>query len=196
MAFGEVRLAGRETGRKTPEKSGVSFHPWHLARDVHESALAELEISIMAAFESFGRWQSACLSAVTEFSATGPENALLHMIRMDDRPKNIHDLAAIGNRTDIANIQYSLRKLIKAGLVTRSGSGRSGVLYDMTELGRKVTDDYADVRQDELIQAYVADPALEDDVRKARDTLMKVSEIYERAARAADARRLGVTRRP
>lgn len=187
-------MARRDTGKKSPENSEASFHPWHLARDTHESALAELEISIMAAFESFGRWQSACLSAVTDFAATGPENALLHMIRMDDRPKNIHDLAAIGNRTDIANIQYSLRKLIKAGLVTRKGSGRSGVLYEVTDLGRRVTDDYADVRQDEMIQQYVADPALEADVRKARDTLMKVSEIYERAARAADARRLGVTR--
>lgn len=186
-------MARQESDDKGP-KAAELFHPWHLARDSHEAALAELEISIMAAFESFGRWQSACLSAVTDFSAAGPENALLHMIRMDDRPKSIHDLAAISNRTDTANIQYSLRKMLKGGLIIRRGSGRSGVLYEVSELGRDVSDRYADLRHAELVEAYIADPSLEEDVRKARDTLMKVSQIYERAARAADARRLNLVR--
>ena len=61
---------------------------------------------------------------------------MLHIIRMNDRPKTIKDLARLTNRDDVPNIQYSLRKLIGAALVIRKGSGRSGVTYEVTKEGR------------------------------------------------------------
>lgn len=75
----------------------------------------------MRTFEGFGRWQSECLASVSTLAATGPENALLHIIRMNERPKGIKDLVRLTNRDDVPNIQYSLRKLIGAGLVVRRG---------------------------------------------------------------------------
>ena len=119
---------------------------WHLARTPLEIDVAELEYALMRSFEAFGRWQAECLANVIDFAASGPENALLHIIRMNDRPKSIRDLAHMANREDIPNIQYSLRKLIKGGFVTRNGSGRTGVSYEVTPLGREVTGRYADVR--------------------------------------------------
>ena len=95
----------------------------------------ELEFALMRTFEGFGRWQSECLASVCDLAATGPENALLHIIRMNDRPKTIKDLARLTNRDDVPNIQYSLRKLIGAGLVVRKGAGRSGVTYEVTRRG-------------------------------------------------------------
>ena len=82
------------------------------------------------------------------------------MIRMNDRPKSVRDLAHMANRQDIPNIQYSLRKLIKGGLVVKSGSGRSGVTYETTELGRDVCDRYADVRAELLIDSVGRLPEL------------------------------------
>ncbi|WP_245464574.1 winged helix DNA-binding protein, partial [Mesorhizobium sp. M8A.F.Ca.ET.021.01.1.1] len=90
---------------------------WHLARTPLEIDVTEVEYALMRSYEAFGHWQAECLATVIEFSASGPENALLHVIRMNDRPKSVRDLAQMTNRDDIPNIQYSLRKLLKGGLI-------------------------------------------------------------------------------
>ncbi|WP_274627037.1 winged helix DNA-binding protein [Arvimicrobium flavum] len=158
---------------------------WHLARTPQEMSVADIEYALIRCFEAFGHWQAECLASVVEFAASGPENALLHMIRMNDRPKSVRDLAHMANRDDIPNIQYSLRKLIKGGLVVRSGSGRSGVTYETTALGRSVTDRYADVRADLLIDAVERMPDLAKRLEAAAHTLDLMTGIYEQAARTA-----------
>lgn len=158
---------------------------WHLARDPVEVDLTEVEFALMRSAESFGRWQGECLASVVEFAATGPENALLHIIRMHERPKTMKDLAHLANRSDIPNIQYSLRKLVKAGLVVRSGSGRSGVTYAVTDLGWKVTEDYADVRRALLVAAVASIPDFPQRLAEATRTLDLLAGIYEQVTRVA-----------
>lgn len=162
---------------------------WHLARTAQEMDVAELEYALIRCSEGFGHWQAECLASVSELSASGPENALLHMIRMNDRPKSLRDLAHMANRDDIPNLQYSLRKLIKGGLVMRSGSGRSGVTYETTDLGKTVTDRYADVRAHLLIEAVTRVPDLAKRLQDAVHTLDLMTGIYEQAARAATTHR-------
>lgn len=171
-------------------RSGGDFN-WHLAEGGADAATAEMEFAIMRAFEGFGRWQSECLAAVCDLAATGPENAMLHIIRMNERPKSIKEIARLMNRDDVANIQYSLRKLIAAGLVERKGSGRSGVTYEVTDEGRRVTDDYSDVRRRILIAAIEAQPGLADRLVEATRTLMLLTGVYEDVARVAATRRRG-----
>ena len=158
---------------------------WHLAKSPVEVDTTELEFALMRTFEGFGRWQSECLASVCDLAATGPENALLHIIRMNDRPKSIKDLARMTNRDDVPNIQYSLRKLIGAGLVLRKGAGRSGVTYEVTEEGRRVTDDYGAVRRRLLIQAVAGLPGFAERLSEATRTLNLLSGIYEEIARVA-----------
>ncbi|PSJ62916.1 winged helix DNA-binding protein [Pseudaminobacter soli (ex Li et al. 2025)] len=158
---------------------------WHLAHTPLEVDVVELEYALMRSFEAFGRWQTECLASVIDFAASGPENALLHIIRMNDRPKSIHDLAYMTNREDIPNIQYSLRKLIKSGLVERNGSGRSGVTYEVTALGKDVTDRYAEVRSALLIDAVRHVPELAQRLEDAARTLELMTGIYAQAARNA-----------
>ena len=158
---------------------------WHLAQDDTEVDFTELEFALMRCFEGFGRWQSECLASVSELAATGPENALLHIIRMNDRPKSIKELARLTNRDDVPNIQYSLRKLIGAGLVLREGSGRAGVTYRVTDEGRRVTDEFAQIRRQLLIAAIENLPGLADRLSEATRTLNLLSGIYEEVARTA-----------
>ncbi|UXU81837.1 winged helix DNA-binding protein [Paracoccus sp. SMMA_5_TC] len=158
---------------------------WHLAASRSEQKVADLEYALMRCHEAFGRWQTECLAAVGDFNHSGPENALLHIIRMNDRPKTIHDLAHMANRNDIPNIQYSLRKLIAAGLVARSGSGRAGVIYQVTELGRSVTDRYARIRAELLVAGVDGVPGLMDRLADAARCLELLTGIYEQAARNA-----------
>jgi predicted MarR family transcription regulator len=174
------------TRRKPPApKHSALDRTWHLARTPLEINVAEVEYALMRSFEAFGRWQAECLASVADFSASGPENALLHIIRMNDRPKTIRDLAYMTNREDIPNIQYSLRKLIKGGLVERSGSGRSGVFYDTTPLGRQVTDRYADMRAALLIDAVRRVPELAGRLAEAARTLELMTGLYAQVARTA-----------
>ena len=158
---------------------------WHLGRTPQEMEVADIEYALIRCFEAFGHWQAECLASVVDFAASGPENALLHMIRMNDRPKSIRDLCHMANRQDIPNIQYSLRKLIKGGLVVRSGSGRSGVTYETTELGRNVCDRYAEVRAELLISSVSRLPDLARRLAEATHALDLMTGIYEQAAREA-----------
>lgn len=158
---------------------------WHLARTPLEVDVAELEYALMRAFEAFGRWQAECLASVIDFAASGPENAMLHIIRMNDRPKTIKDLARLSNREDIPNMQYSLRKLIGAGLVERKGSGRSGVTYSVTEKGRDVTERYAQLRASLLIKEVQSLPDFGGRLDEATKTLEFMTGIYEQVARSA-----------
>lgn len=158
---------------------------WHLAQTPLQVDLTELEFALMRAFEAFGRWQTECLASVIGLAASGPENAMLHIIRMHDRPKSIKDLARLSNREDIPNMQYSLRKLVGAGLVERRGSGRSGVTYSVTEKGRDVTDEYAAVRSALLVKAVQGVPNLGRRLEEASSTLDLMTGIYEHVARSA-----------
>jgi predicted MarR family transcription regulator len=172
-------------------KAALDTHPdlldrgWHLARTPLEIDVTEVEYALMRSYEAFGRWQAECLATVIEFSASGPENALLHIIRMNDRPKSVRDLALMTNREDIPNIQYSLRKLLKGGFIKRTGSGRAGVTYEVTPLGQRVTERYADIREVLLIGAVKRIPDLADKLEEAARTLELMTGIYEEAARAA-----------
>ena len=131
----------------------------------------------MRTFEGFGRWQSECLASVSDLAATGPENALLHIIRMNERPKTIKDLSRLTKRDDVPNVQYSLRKLI--------GAGRTGVTYQVTEKGQTVTDDYGTLRARLLIAAIVGAPEFAHHLAEATRTLNLLSGIYEQVARIA-----------
>lgn len=158
---------------------------WHLAETPAEVDTTELEFAVMRTFESFGRWQSECLAGCIDFAASGPENALLHVIRMNDRPKSVKELARLMNRDDIPNIQYSLRKLIAADLVEREGSARSGVTYFVTPLGHEVTEKYAQIRRALLIAAIENVPGFADRLAEASRTLNLLAGIYEEVSRVA-----------
>lgn len=164
---------------------------WHLAQSEVEVNTTELEFALMRAYEGFGRWQSECLAGVVDLAASGPENALLHIIRMNERPKSVKELARMTNRDDVPNIQYSLRKLVGAGLVERKGAGRSGVTYEVTEQGRQVTDAYGELRRKLLIAAIEALPDLPARLQDATRTLNLLSGIYEEVARVAVTHRRG-----
>jgi predicted MarR family transcription regulator len=158
---------------------------WHLARTPVEVDVAEIEYALMRTNQAFERWQTECLASVIDFAASGEENAMLHIIRMNDRPKTIKDLARLANREDIPNMQYSLRKLIGAGLVARQGSGRAGVTYTVTERGREVTDKYAEVRATLLVDAISSVPNFPQRLEEATRTLELLTGIYEQVARVA-----------
>lgn len=160
---------------------------WHLATEEHEIAVTELEYALMRAAEAFTRWQSEALASITGLPVSGSDNAILHIIRMKDRPKSIRDIARLMNRDDIANIQYTIRKLTKAGLIEKDNSDdkRNTVSYSITQRGREVTDDFTALRRDLLLSVTRSVDGLDNRLNDASRTLDLLSGIHEQAARIA-----------
>lgn len=163
---------------------GMDFK-WHLSANDAEIATTELEIALMRTFESFGRWQAECLVAASGLTLSGPENAILHIIRMNDRAKSVKDLARLTNRDDIPNIQYSLRKMLSEELIVKEGTNRTGVVYRVTDKGRAATDTYSVIRRRLLVDELAGLPDFAKRLEAATKTLNMLSGIYEEASRVA-----------
>lgn len=166
--------------------NGLDRH-WHLAKDPHQVAVAEFEYSLMRAWEAFGHWQSECLATVSGLTVSGSDNAILHVIRMKDRPKGIKEIARLTNRDDLPNLQYSIRKLQQEKLIEKTGGGtkRKGVTYQVTAKGHQVTEKYAELRAKLLINFTKSVGNLENDLVNTSLALDLMAGIYEQAARIA-----------
>lgn len=167
---------------ETSERAALQ-HRWHLATDDFGVEITDLEYAMMRAYQSFLRWQSECLAAVTGITLSGQENTLLHIIRMHDRPKTIRDLAQMTNRQDIPNIQYDLRKLLKAGLIDKYGTARTGIYYVTTDQGNRVCEDFAKLRSDIFLKSARSEFEAKSDTGNITGQLEQLEKVYESATR-------------
>src|SRR5215469_9641035 len=169
---------------------GLDKH-WHLATDDFEVGLTELEFSIFRVSAAFERWQADCLGCCHGQPFSGTDTALLHVIRMHDRPKSISELARLLKRDDLSNLQYGTRKLLKAGLIekSRQASSKKDVTYQVSALGRDVTDRYARFRKELLISMTRVTAGTTDFEALAR-ALTMMSAMYDQASCVAATHRL------
>ena len=125
---------------------------WHLATTPLEAAATELEWALIRWWEALERYQREALSRLRQSHLNTQEVLILHIIRMQDRPKSTGMIANLLNRDDIQNIQYSLRKLVAEKMIkkVKDGAGKSYSLA-VTEKGRRFTDELAEIRRRFLI---------------------------------------------
>ena len=117
---------------------------------------------------------------------TYAEATILHIVRMQDRPKSLTTIARLLNRDDTPNIQYGLRKLSKAGLIAKTRDpARKTFLYSATELGVRVTDAYAEIRREVLVPLTDAIESAEERMQGAADFLQIMTGLYDAAGRVA-----------
>jgi predicted MarR family transcription regulator len=172
----------RVKSRKTGARVAIDRH-WHLATDALEIGVTEVEFAIFRVSAAFERWQADCLGCCIGLAVSGTETAMLHVIRMHDRPKSISEICRLLKRDDLANIQYGVRKLMKAGLISKAdhaGSKRD-VTYVVSAAGRDVTDRYAAFRRELLISMTRTSAAGVDFEAVAR-TLNVMSALYDQAS--------------
>jgi predicted MarR family transcription regulator len=164
---------------------------WHLATDEFEVGLSELEFSIFRVSAAFERWQADCLGCCHGQAFSGTDTALLHVIRMHERPKGISELGRLLKRDDMANLQYGVRKLLNAGLIEkfRQAGSKKDVTYQVSQLGRDVTDRYALFRKELLISMTRATIGTVDFESIAR-ALNMMSAMYDQASCVAATHRM------
>jgi predicted MarR family transcription regulator len=162
------------------------YRHWHLAKDETELNVTELEYSVIRFQEAFARW------IITIGELTGcsglkyGEHVILHVIRMQDRPKSTATIARLINRDDMPNIQYSLRKLESEGFVRKKKEkGTKNFVYEITVRGTQITDEYAKIRAEMLTKNLRALSDIDQRTEQAAQTLSIMTDIYEESARNA-----------
>ncbi len=158
---------------------------WHLARNESELVYAEFQHALICLAEAFYRYIGNSLALVAgEPSLNGYDSVILHTIETQNRPKSITDIQHFTNRTDIANIQYSVRKLIRAGLIRKAPrNGKRGTSYTTTAHGRRVIARHLAERRALLAQALRDPGALLNDVRKATRVMSTLTGLYDYGSR-------------
>ena len=163
----------------------------HLAVDGNEVAVMEFEYAIWRFSAAFVRWQGDCMSCAIDSGLSGQDAAVLHIIRMRDMPKSLSEIARLLNRDDVANIQYSLKKLLSAGLLEKANAvSKKQTSYTVSASGRKVTDTYSEVRRDILLSMIAKLKTPNEDLTQATQTLDMLIGLYDQASRIASTYRL------
>ena len=160
--------------------------PLHLGQTDLELGLFELQHAVMCFSEAFQRHIASQLVRITgDSNFSAQDCVILHAIRLGERPKSIPDIQHFTNRSDLANIQYSVRKLMKAGLVEKAENGaKRGTTYRLTAKGLDVTDEYvvARRRMADLLpyepEGFVAESKL------ACRLLMLLTGLYDQVSRS------------
>jgi predicted MarR family transcription regulator len=181
----------RERGAEARPRGRTLDRQWHLASDAYEVGITEFEFAIFRVAAALERWQSDCLATCHAGAFSGTDTALLHVIRMHDRPKSISELGRLLKRDDVSNLQYGVRKLLKAGLIQRAkeaGSKRD-VTYCVTASGRDVTDKYAETRR-ELLLSMTREAAGEVDFETVARTMNLMAAMYDQASCVAATHRV------
>ncbi len=170
------------SGSQTRGKNGRP----HIGRGDIEISLFEFQHSAICFIEAFYRHMEHQLMLVTgEPNLTAQDCVLLHAIRLGERPKSMSEIQHFSNRHDLANIQYSIRKLIKARLVKKAKRdiGR-GTFYEMTRYGHDITEAYVGERT-RVMSAYLSNhPTFVQDAETASRLMMMLTGIYDHLTRA------------
>jgi len=172
------------TKKNRDELDEAHFRAWHLARTNHEAISTEFEWSILRFQQAFERWitQLADITGLSDLSYI--EIIIMHVIRMQDRPKTASSIARQLNRDDIPNIQYCLRKLVKMEFcrkVNEAGSKTSA--FEVTERGKVLTDRYAEVRKEILTEQSKNIDRVDEKLSEAIKLISLMTGLYDEAGR-------------
>ncbi|PWL25483.1 MAG: transcriptional regulator [Altererythrobacter sp. XM-24bin4] len=162
------------------------YRDWHLAKDDTEFRITELEFAMLRALEAFVRWVASADEIVGLSELKHSEHLILHVIRMQNRPKSGATIARLLNRDDLPNIQYSLRKLESSGYIKKlKEEGTKNHNYSVTQVGKKLTDDYAELRREIFIKQLKNIADFDTRVEDATNLLSLLTGIYEECSRTS-----------
>jgi predicted MarR family transcription regulator len=178
-----MRTSARPHGRKrAPAPAKVAAH---LATSPHEFAVTRFEQGLICAAAAFYRFYGVLLGREGRaHNISGQDNAILQQILAASRPLAVTDIARFANRDDIANIQYSLKKLVRAGLIAKAGrTSARETSYVVTDLARQWTRDFLALRR-----ALFTDPSaqildFDDQLDKSANLLNLIAGFYDHGTR-------------
>lgn len=168
----------------------------HLSSDESEAEFHEFEFALHHISEAFARWSSSVHEFVSGEFLAQPDVSVLQLIRMNEEAKSAADIGRYLNRDDSSNILYALRKLEKAGLIEKGDGPLRQTTYRVTAKGTELTDRYAKVRREVLLQALGSTLRTDEELAAAIKTMWRVCGLYEQGARSISVMRVMQGERP
>jgi predicted MarR family transcription regulator len=145
---------------------------------------SEFEFGLIVAYNAFLRWMVKCMSAAGQGEMSPLEILVLHNVNHRSREKRLTDVCFLLNIEDTHTVNYALRKLLKAGLVTSEKRGKE-VFYSTSDTGAALCESYRDVREQCLLEGLSRMDISGDDLREIGSSLRALSGQYDQASRAA-----------
>ena len=171
----------RKAATHAAEDAGpANGDPKAIATTPTAQAITRLELAITRVAESLNRWVGEMHANISDVSLSPGDLFILHSIRLRSNSRNVGELSRFLNRTDIANVQYSLRKLTAAKLIVRErgASGRESG-YRLTGKGLTVTEEFAKVRERLLLRLVDEIPGIQSEVNAAARLLERIGALYD-----------------
>jgi predicted MarR family transcription regulator len=98
---------------------------------------------------------------------------------MNNRAKTLSEVGRILNRHDMFNVQYSVRKLVKQGLIEKiTGSSQRTAFYQVTTLGMQHTEQFFNTKKKTLIAKF-SDLDQKIDLELLAKELAKIRILYD-----------------
>lgn len=150
----------------------------------------EFEFALHHITEAFARWSSSVHEFISGEFLPQADVSVLQLIRMNEEPKSAADIGRFLNRDDSSNILYALRKLEKAGLIEKGDSPLRQTTYRVTQRGMEVTDRYAQIRRDVLLDGLGGLLQEEGELAATIKTMWRICGLYEQGARSISVTRV------
>ena len=166
-------------------QSQVERVPPHLAASAEELTVTDFEQSLICAAEAFYRCIGLLLGpAAREHRLSGEDNVILQQLMLAEKPRGVTELSRFANRDDFSNIQYSLRKLTKCGLVEKvRGSTNRETAYRVTAAGRQATETLVRLRRELLVAPGSAVADMDKHLAAATNGLLLLTGLYDHTSR-------------
>jgi predicted MarR family transcription regulator len=157
----------------------------HLSATPHEFAVTQFEQGLICAATAFYRFYGALLGREGhDRNISGQDNVILQQIMAASRPLALADIARFANRDDIANIQYSLKKLMRAGLIEKAGkTSARETAYVVTPLACEWTKNFLALRRRLFTGPSAQIIDFDDQLEKAGRLLNTIAGFYDHGTR-------------
>ncbi|WP_028584875.1 winged helix DNA-binding protein [Desulfogranum mediterraneum] len=146
--------------------------------------LSELEYGMITAHNCFSRWLIRCMQAAGYADFSPLDVLVLHNVNHRNRHKRPVDICFLLHIEDQHTVNYSLKKLVKGGLVERQKRGKE-IFYSTTEAGKEACSRYREIREKCLASAYRSLDKDGSEISEAAGLLRLMSGLYDQASRAA-----------
>lgn len=155
----------------------------HLVSD-KSAELSEFEFGLMVVGNAFNRWMVRCMAAAGMKDLAALDVSLLHHVNHRDRQKKLADICFVLNVEDTHVVAYSLRKLVKLGLVRSQKIGKEA-FFSTTSRGQALCEAYRQVREECLMTALGSGGQQNQAIADCAQLMRKLSGLYDQASRSA-----------
>ncbi len=145
---------------------------------------SEVEYGMIIAFHAFSRWMVRCMSAAGNSELTPLEILVLHNTNHRAREKRLSDICFMLAIEDTHTVNYALRKLMKAGLLSSEKRGKE-VFYSTSPTGAELCAAYRNVREKCFLDGLKHLELTGEVMRDMASALRTLSGHYDQASRAA-----------